>query len=432
MLPTSSTSPSPEAPEVVDANGSAIHSTGWGYPSPSSSTSLLSPVVQAGHSYTLASPPVSSTSILGEEHDLELDLSSPRLTDEDQDMSEGGAPLSEQFTLEELLSILPGHAQELDAELDMLDAEVVGQAGQDGLYVDISDQPATINEQPFSFSTSTHVVAQNQQSSDDFDDDMLYDEFEPAEVTSLPTTMLEVSQQLEHLQDTHENVDFPGITEAQHDNMADHSISPPLLLTLYAIGESSEEASQEDVVSSAGPSSLNPQGTALAQGLPGVLHPGNHGGFVASAGADDVTPSQVTISQFNPLEITWDDIVSEADQPEVDDQFNLSLGDFLYTWARMNSRRDGSASKGSRFPALHSILRQRGLRKLEPVVRSDLHGDRCDIQRLDWDDLGVTRLEAKKMRKRTYKNYTNLRLPAQWHVSTHLFDMADLRLLTEI
>lgn len=407
MLLTPSTSTSPDAVENL--------STTWGYPSPSSSTSALSPVVQAGHGYALVSPPGSSNSVLGEAHNPDLGPAHPHLADEDQDMSEGGAPLSEHIALEEPLSIAPGPAQELNAEMDMLESEIMGQANLDGLYLSANEQLATITEPPFYFSASTQAAAQNLQSSDDFDDDMLYDEFEPAEATSLPTAMLEVSQQLEHLQDVHENVDFLGIAETQHDIMADHSIPPLLLPTLSSVGGGSEPL-QEGVVSLMGPFFLDPQATGLAQGLPGLLHPGAHGSFVASAGADAATQSQVTVSHLNPLEISWDDIVSEADQPEVDDQSNLSLGDFLHTWARMNSRRDGSTNKGSRCPALHSILRQRGLRNLEPVLRSDLRGDRCDIQRLDWDDLEVTRLEAKKMRKRTYKNYTNLRLPAHWHV----------------
>jgi WD40 repeat protein len=434
MLPTPSTPPSYDAAEMVDANSGAALSMGWGYPSPSSSTSPLSPVVQASHSYALASPPGSSSSVAGEALHQNLDLESPHLSDEDQDMSEGGALLSVDLAHEDLLSTpLPGHAQELSAELDMLDAAVMGEGNLDELFFGDAHQ-ATTWEPPSSFMAAIQAPALPLHSSDDIDDHMLYDEFEPAEAANLPTAMLEVSQQLEHLQDAHENVDILGITEAQHDVVADHSISPPLLPTLSSASfESPEVPSQEDVASSMEASSLNSQAAGLALGLPDVLHPGGHGGFAAAAAADASTPDQshqITVSHLNNLDASWDDIVSEADQPEVDDQFNMSLGDFLYRWGRSTPRESGFSDKTSRSPSLPAVLWQRSLRDLDPVVKSDLQGDKCDIQRIDWKELGVSRLEAKKMRKRTYKNYTNLRLPAQWHVST-FSDAVDPNMLTE-
>jgi hypothetical protein len=51
------------------------------------------------------------------------------------------------------------------------------------------------------------------------------------------------------------------------------------------------------------------------------------------------------------------------------------------------------------------------------VVQSDLRGDRCDFQGIDWTKLEVKRLEARKLRNFHYKNYTNMRPPPH-HVDT--------------
>jgi hypothetical protein len=424
MLPTPSTPPTEDSAEAVDAHIAATLAIGWNYPTPpSSSTAHLSPVVPAGHSYVLATPMSNHSSGLGERADLEDGPDSPHLGDEDQDMSEGGAALSIDLSLEGALLMSPSHAQELNAEMDMLDAEVMGQDNLDELFLNGNHHQSTmVAEPPFYFSAPIHGPSHLLQPSEDFDDDMLYDEFEPAEAINLPTAMLEVSQQLEHLQDAPENVDFIGVPDPQHDLVADHSISPPPFPTLSstAAGSSLEQA-QENFVSLIVASSITPQAVGLAGlGLPSVPHPGGHGGWTAPPGTDVLMSNQshqTVVSHLNNQDLFWDDPVSEADQPEVDDQFNLSLVDFLYTWGRTSSREHEPSRKSSRGPALPAILRQRSLRDLEPVERTDLQGESCDIQRINWLELGVSRLEAKQMRQQTYKNYTNLRLPAQWHVS---------------
>jgi hypothetical protein len=106
---------------------------------------------------------------------------------------------------------------------------------------------------------------------------------------------------------------------------------------------------------------------------------------------------------------------SDTDPNEVDDQSNLGLGEFLYNWGVSTSLSEESR-KRSRGPALPALYRQRS-EKLLPVQVSDLQGDRCDIQRINWKELGVSRLDARQMRRSTYRNYTNLRFSHQWHVS---------------
>lgn len=411
MLPTPSTPPSRDDAEVIEVNSGAALSTPWGYPSPSSSTPPLSPpVAQAGHSHALAS----SSPVASEAHQLDYGLQSPQLTDEDQDMSEGGVPLSLGLAEEDVMSMSPQNASELQAEMGILDAEVIGQAGLDELYLGSHSQDLTLaTGPPFILSASSQIS--DQPSVDEFEDDMLYDELEPAEASNGPAAMMEVSLQLEHLQGAHEIVDFLGGAVIQHGNAADHSIPPPLLPTQSSAGfESSEEPFEEDAAQAAG----------LALASPGLLYPGGHGGIPTSAGAGSSAPNQgdqIAVSHVHDLEMQWDDNVSEADEPSVEDQDNLCFVDFLHAWERTYSHGHGLHSlskKTARVPTLPAILRQTVPKGLEPVVTSDLQGDACDIQGINWKELGVSRLEANKMRKRTYKNYTNLRLPAHWQVGS--------------
>ncbi|KAI8151875.1 putative WD repeat-containing protein [Colletotrichum sp. SAR 10_70] len=77
---------------------------------------------------------------------------------------------------------------------------------------------------------------------------------------------------------------------------------------------------------------------------------------------------------------------------------NLCLRDFLRDWAWRN--RNGPR------PSIRSISAQ-SAQKVARVRFSDLEGDRCDLQGIDWEDLGVLRSEARVRRKLDYKNYTN-------------------------
>lgn len=101
-------------------------------------------------------------------------------------------------------------------------------------------------------------------------------------------------------------------------------------------------------------------------------------------------------------------------QDNMDDQINLSLAEFLYNWAQ-STLREEDAKKRPRGPTIVAVESQRELKSTEPLMRSDLRGERCDIQRINWAEMGVSRLEARQMRRQTYKNYTNLRLSFQGH-----------------
>ncbi|KAK8125496.1 uncharacterized protein PG998_001255 [Apiospora kogelbergensis] len=89
---------------------------------------------------------------------------------------------------------------------------------------------------------------------------------------------------------------------------------------------------------------------------------------------------------------------------------NLNFVDFLRIWAE-NGR--------GKLPDIRRLRAQ--LRDVGPgstrVEYNQLHGNKCDLQGIDWDDLGVPRRVARERRMMTYRNYTNKSGSEEWHVS---------------
>lgn len=105
-----------------------------------------------------------------------------------------------------------------------------------------------------------------------------------------------------------------------------------------------------------------------------------------------------------------------TNEPEGEDQNNLSLGDFLYSWAVVGTER--LTRKRKRGPNLSYVQELRS-EKLKEIKRSNLRGQNCDIQGLDWKRLEVSRSDARLMRAQTYRSYVNLTPPPS-HVSVLL------------
>ena len=232
--------------------------------------------------------------------------------------------------------------------------------------------------------------------------------------------MTVVSQQLQHIQDGH--TAFAAVPDAQHGEFIDQSTQPFLFPSISTVSVwSSGDVSLFGFVSLADVSSTHQEAVAL--GSQNAPHLWGTGGWTPSSAMDvlvGVTQAQghPTVSHFASSDVVGDnDQVSEADQVEVEDQFNLSLAEFLHSWA-YSSLRDEESRKRPRGPTLAEVERQRDIKNTEPLTRNDLQGERCDIQRINWTELGVSRLEARQARRQTYKNYTNLRFSLQWHVST--------------
>ncbi|KAL0939270.1 WD repeat-containing protein [Colletotrichum truncatum] len=83
---------------------------------------------------------------------------------------------------------------------------------------------------------------------------------------------------------------------------------------------------------------------------------------------------------------------------------NLCLTDFLKEWA-WRSRGNRYQPRGP-SPGIQSLNRQAAM-KVARVGYPDLEGDRYDVQGINWEDLGVTRMKARERRILDYKNYTN-------------------------
>ena len=94
---------------------------------------------------------------------------------------------------------------------------------------------------------------------------------------------------------------------------------------------------------------------------------------------------------------------------------NPGLFDFLRHWAWQSRCLQGLARERGRYPWLPQVNLQAAERV--PFIRvTDLEGDRCDFQGIDWAKLGVTRREARERRRLTYKNYVNKPGSDRWQV----------------
>lgn len=333
-------------------------------------------------------------------------------SDEDTDMSDGGAALT----------MTMSHAEALNAELDMLDAEVMGSDNLVGLLMDNHYQPTIIEDLPFSYYSYHQDPQEFTQMSGVYEEDIMDNELGPGPATlpNLPVAMSAVSQQLQYIQDEQGHAAFTNITDAQHAGPQDNSTSPSLFHTsFYTIPLNFWGGPQGNFVSLADISTANqPPVTMGSQNAP---HVWDTEGWTPSPAMDVILVSsqgQLSASHFPSSDAIGldDDEITDADQDPVDDQFNLSLAEFLYNWAH-SSLREEDAKKRARGPTLPAVERQREMKNTGPMTRSCLQGERCDIQSINWAELGVSRSEAKQMRRQTYKNYTNLRFHLQWHVS---------------
>lgn len=96
---------------------------------------------------------------------------------------------------------------------------------------------------------------------------------------------------------------------------------------------------------------------------------------------------------------------------------NYGLVDFLKHWAGQSPGLQGLSRERGRFPWMGKINDQNKTH-LTHVQYADLEGDQCDFQGMDWEDLGVTRKEARERRLLTYTNYVNKAGSDRWSVSS--------------
>jgi hypothetical protein len=319
--------------------------------------------------------------------------------DEDQDMSDGGAALDMTYSHTEQES--PGLAQ-LHAELYGIEQHMNG-FDPENLY-GLESEPVSPSPSPpptlHIESTSQTPAYSSQETPENIIDDTMEVDSIPAvqEDASLPTALSAVSLQLQHLQDGLDYAELDVVVNDQDGTFANNGIQPfPLQFT-------------SPYASVAVPTP--PASSAVGVPPPlGVLPAVEYHGNLQSEGHGHTTISNTTISPPIPQDlisfVDLPDNGSDADQDDAEDHYNLSFGEFLYNWGRYGLLSD--QQRKHRAPNLTSVNQQRELGPVEPVCRSDLQGELCDIQRINWTDLGVTRREAKQMRMRIYNNYINVR-----------------------
>ncbi|TVY52161.1 putative WD repeat-containing protein [Lachnellula cervina] len=372
---------------------------------------FTSPVGPNAHNFTglantFAPTPVSDMGLdnRDERGELAEQADSYDSMDEDQDMSDGGADLT--MTL--------SHAEALNAELDLLDAEVMGPDNFTGLHL-ATHFPSLENYHTLDVLLNLPPSEPHSPHPQDEQENIMTNN--PMDTPDLPATMSQVSQHLQHIQDGQEHVelDMPTDEHGAFTNNSTHPFLVPYIPQFQAIHQAMHgSAGPSQVADYVSLPDISPvQSTEVITEL-SALESGVGLASAAAATNDSVQPqSPLNASHLSFVDMTWEE-ESDADQHEVEDQSNLSLGDFLYNWGVSASRNDESR-KRNRGPILPVLHRQRFVEDLEPMRRCDLQGDLCDIQRINWSELGVSRLEARQMRRQTYSNYTNVRLAYQWH-----------------
>ncbi|KAG5978817.1 hypothetical protein E4U55_005897 [Claviceps digitariae] len=89
--------------------------------------------------------------------------------------------------------------------------------------------------------------------------------------------------------------------------------------------------------------------------------------------------------------------------PAIPGSENLGLVDFLHHWAQQGSYEHALRS---RPPHLGQVVKQ-ARTNISEINYSDLTGDFCDFQALNWAAMNTTRSAARVRRYLTYKNYVN-------------------------
>ncbi|KAM7209287.1 WD40-repeat-containing domain protein [Naviculisporaceae sp. PSN 640] len=85
---------------------------------------------------------------------------------------------------------------------------------------------------------------------------------------------------------------------------------------------------------------------------------------------------------------------------------NYGLVDFLHRWARESRTMQAVTRDHRNFPWPNKT-NELAAKEVTRIEYDELEGDFCDVQGIDWADIGVTRSEAREQRLRTYNNYVN-------------------------
>ncbi|KAK7408140.1 hypothetical protein QQX98_009669 [Neonectria punicea] len=129
---------------------------------------------------------------------------------------------------------------------------------------------------------------------------------------------------------------------------------------------------------------------------------------------DAPPPNQPPVPQPAPPEMDPLDVPLVSNpNPAMLGSENLSLMDFLREWAVQGRTSPPNSAQRIYAPCPYAI-REEASRRIEVVRYSDLRGDSCDMQGIDWAAMGTTRDKARTRRLGTYKNYVNKPGTDQW------------------
>ncbi|QSZ30092.1 hypothetical protein DSL72_004612 [Monilinia vaccinii-corymbosi] len=294
-------------------------------------------------------------------------ISEDLMEESDQDMSDGGVPLA------------PG-IEESNSEMDSVDDEIMGPDSMVGLHHDSHLQAVVNTFDTYGFSDGPN--APSEPGGNSYMSESHTPILEAINTADLPAVMSEVSQQLQHIQDGQEHGNFESASDEHHDLFINHNQSTPPLDSLMSFDNF-------------------------------LYQPSNF--------------FEVVAQYFPSLEVDSEgDQESEADQSGVDFQFNMNFADFLGDWVASLARRSPNQPR-MRGPSQPAVTSHCLAHNLKPLLRCELQGEECDIQRINWKDLGVTRLQARQRRQVIYKNYTNLIYPNRPRLHPRLLHGTRLR-----
>lgn len=280
----------------------------------------------------------------------------------DEDMEDGGAALT----------LTESNVQQLEYTMGTLETQPLGTEIFHGLSHPLGSSSQLAGDD-FLYSDS-FPPPQDEEDMDDHSDSE-----NEVQNPGVPATIIEVSQQLQQLQNVQEHTDPQDAPEGQN-TVINNSITPfyfppHLNMATFPFPDEGQFFSMADF---AAVNSL-PVAATLSQNAP---HLWSTEGDTPSPVSDIYIPNHSLQMEhlLQQQQIVWGE--GDADQNEVEDNINFSLGDFLYDWgARATALQVTDARKKAKGPSIPELHAQRFPDSLPPVRRKDLQGEQCDIQR---------------------------------------------------
>lgn len=190
----------------------------------------------------------------------------------------------------------------------------------------------------------------------------------------------------------------PPLFGTARDPLSDHSttftsLSEDVVVASFIL--STSRPTQEGEHSHADPGTTGnvpTLGEALSSQVEGLNHQVSH--FESPPESTEGEPSEDSV--LNPVP----DFIDTHDHYET----NMKVIEFFEVWR-------GRYAKGQRFPPIgeEAMLLELNRKNVKSQISiSDLDGEHCDLQGIDWFELGARRDEARSIRNMSYHNYRNI------------------------